>query len=140
MKKSILVTFIIGALSLGAFAQNANQKTPRERYAQGNRFTAEERAEMRTKRMEGNLGLSKEQYQKVLAINLEQEKKIDDFQAKRKAEMEANREKFKTERDAQIKKYEAVLTPEQMTKMRDEQKNRRGEMQGKQKRGGRGRN
>lgn len=140
MKKGILVSFLMAGLSFGVFAQNAQptqkQRPPHERKAQGNKFTPEERAEVHTKRMQASVGLSNEQYKKVLAINLEQEKQRDALRANKKAEMQANHEKMRGEHDAMRKKYESVLTPEQMTKLRAEEDKRRGEMREKKGRGG----
>lgn len=145
MKNQILVSLLVAGLSYGAFAQNTpppppnKQRPPQERKAQGERFTAEERAEIFTKRMQKSLSLTDEQYKKVLAINIEQEKKRQDFREDRKTEMQANREKMKAEHDAVTKKLETVLTPDQMKKLKEQQDQRRGEMKDRRG-GGRGRN
>ena len=126
MKKILLVCTLVGGLVSGAFAQN-------ERATRGERTerTPEQRAELRTKHMQESLALSNEQYQKVLAINLEQEKKRDEFRKEQKEKMAANREQMKAHREALIKNYESVLTPEQMTKLKEDGRKRRAEMRDK---------
>ncbi len=119
---------LIGGLISGAFAQNQG-KTRGDRA----QMTPEQRAEMRTKRMQESLALSKEQYEKVLAINLDQEKKREEFIKEQKAKMAANREHMKARREAMLKNYESVLTPEQMTKFKEEAKKNREEMREKLK-------
>ena len=138
MKKGILVSFLMLGISVGVFAQNGQstqkQRPPLERKAQKNKFTPEERAEVHTKRMQASVGLSKEQYQKVLSINLEQEKKRDALRATKKVERQSSHEKMRGEHEAMRIKYESVLTPEQMNKLRAEEDKRRGEMIGEKKR------
>lgn len=128
MKKIILVCALVGGLVSGAFAQG-------DRLTRGERTekTPEQRAEIRTKRMQESLSLNNEQYQKVLAINLEQEKKREEFRKAERERMMANRQQFKANHDAAMKSYENVLTPEQMTKFKEDAKKRRAEMKGKRR-------
>lgn len=124
MKKSLLVCLFIGGLFFGAFAQQGQDPHPRK---SGKMQNPEERAEMKSKHMQESLNLTTDQYKKVLAINLKQEKTREEFRKEQKEKMKANREQMKANHDALIKSYEGVLTPEQMTKLREEQKKRRGE-------------
>jgi Spy/CpxP family protein refolding chaperone len=124
MKKILLVCALVGGLISGAFAQNPTRGERSER-------TPEQRAEMRTKRMQESLALSNEQYQKLLAINLDQEKKRDTFRKEHEEKMAANREQLKANHEALLKSYESVLTPEQMTKFKEDTKKRRAEMRDK---------
>jgi Spy/CpxP family protein refolding chaperone len=139
MKKGILISLLLAGLSYGAFAQdtksNNKQRPPHERKAQADRFTAEERAEIYAKRMQKSLGLTDEQYKKVLTINIEQTKQREAFREAQKAQMQANREKMKAEHEAISKKYEAVLTPDQMKKLKEQQDQRKADF--KERRGGR---
>ncbi|MFY7908340.1 MAG: hypothetical protein ACOVO2_02250 [Emticicia sp.] len=144
MKNVIFVTLLMANLGFGTFAQDAKsahrERPLHEKRAEnkGPRFTAEERAEVYAKRMQKNLNLTDEQYKKVLAINLEQAKKQEELRAAHKAEMKATREKMKSQHEDLSKKYESVLTPEQLKKFKEEQEKRKAEMQeGRKERRGR---
>ncbi|WP_147322845.1 hypothetical protein [Emticicia sp. C21] len=126
MKKILLVCTLVGGLISAALAQNPTRGERTER-------TPEQRAELRTKRMQESLALSNDQYQKLLAINLDQEKKREEVRKEQREKMAANREQLKANHDALIKSYESVLTPEQMTKFKEEGKRRRAEMRDKYK-------
>lgn len=128
MKRLILVCTLVGGVLTGAFAQQ-------DRPNRGDRpqKSPEQRAEIRTNRLKESLALNDEQYKKMLSINLEQEEKRDDFRKDERERMIATRQKLKANHDAVIKSYESVLTPEQMTKFREETKKRRAEMKGKWK-------
>ncbi len=144
MKKGFLVTLLIAGIGFSTIAQDA-RPAHKERHQhekrgqrQGGRFTAEERAEVYAKRMQKTLNLSDEQYIKVLAINIEQVKKQEELRAAHKAEMQATREKMKAQHQDLSKKYESVLTPEQLKKFKEEQEKRKSEMQeGRKERRGR---
>lgn len=144
MKKGILVTLLIAGFSFGTYAQDAkpaHKERPQHEkrgQRQGGGFTAEERAEVYAKRMQKNLNLTDEQYKKVLAINIEQAKKQTELRAAHKVEMQATREKMKAQHQDLSKKYESVLTPEQLKKFKEEQEKRKTEMQ-EGKKGRRGR-
>ena len=144
MKKGILVTLLIAGISFGSIAQDAKpnhkQRPPHERMGgrNGGGFTAEERAEVYAKRMQKNLNLTEDQYKKVLSINLEQAKKHEEMRAAHKAEMQASREKMKVQHEEVNKKYESVLTPEQMKKFKEEQDKNKSELQDRRKGGNRG--
>lgn len=123
MKKILLVCTLVGGLISGAFAQN-------DKATRGGRTerTPEQRAELKTKHMQESLALSNDQYQKVLAINLDQEKKREESRKEQREKMAANRDQIKANHEAVLKSYESVLTPEQMTKFKEEGKRRRAEM------------
>lgn len=143
MKKGILVTLLIAGIGFGTFAQDAKParkdrpQHEKRGQRQGGGFTAEERAEVYAKRMQKSLNLSDEQFKKVLAINIEQAKNQEELRAAHKAEMQATHEKMKAQRQDLNKKYESVLTPEQLKKFKEEQEKRKAEMQEgrKEKRG-----
>lgn len=144
MKKGFLVTLLIAGIGFTTIAQDAkpaHKERPQHEkrgHRQGGRFTAEERAEIYAKRMQKNLNLSDEQYKKVLAINIEQAKKQEELLAAHKAEMQATREKMKAQHQDLSKKYESVLTPEQLKKFKEEQEKRKAKMQeGRKERRGR---
>ncbi|WP_337044787.1 hypothetical protein [Emticicia sp. 17c] len=128
MRKLILVGSLIGGLVMGAYAQDAKQTR-----GDWKGKTPEQRAEMRTKHMQESLALTNEQYQKILAINLEQEKKRELQHKENQEKMAAARQEMRANHEALIKNYENVLTPEQMTKFKDESKKRRAEMRDKMK-------
>jgi len=85
--------------------------------------------------MQKNLNLSDEQYKKVLAINIEQAKKQEELRAAHKAEMLTTHEKMKAQRQDLSKKYESVLTSEQIKKFKEEQEIRQAEMKKGRKEG-----
>ena len=133
MKKGILVSLLIAGIGFGTFAQDAKparkDRPQYERLRQGGGFTAEERAEVYAKRMQKNLNLTDEQFKKVLAINIEQVKKQEELRAAHKAEMLAAFENMKAQRLDLRKKYESILTSEQLKKFKEEQEKRKSEMQ-----------
>jgi len=79
--------------------------------------------------MQKNLNLTEEQFKKVLAINIEQVKKQQELRAAHKAEMLATHEKMKAQRQDLSKKYESILTSEQLKKFKEEQGKRKSDMQ-----------
>jgi len=133
MKKGILVSLLIAGIGFGTFAQDAKparkDRPQYERLRQGGGFTSEERAEVYAKRMQKNLNLTDEQFKKVLAINIEQVKKQEELRAAHKAEMLAAFENMKAQRLDLRKKYESILTSEQLKKFKEEQEKRKSEMQ-----------
>lgn len=122
MKKIILTLGLIGFIGLSAMAQQRG----------GERPTPEQRAAKMTERMAEKLSLTEAQKKEILAINLENAKKMDQDRAERmkeaearKAEMDARREELKKQ-DEQIK---VILTEEQLGKWEEiklEAKDRRG--------------
>ncbi|WP_064196962.1 MULTISPECIES: hypothetical protein [Emticicia] len=125
MKTKFFLSLLAVVLSLSTYAQQ-----PRPHLQGGGMYlTADERAEIRSKRMQKSLNLNEEQYKKVLEINLEQEKKNEELRKSHQAEMNARREKMKAEHEALIKKFESVLTPEQMKTLKENQEKRREDWQ-----------
>ena len=141
MKKGILVTLLIAVIRFGTYAQDVKPaRKERPQYEnlgprQRGGFTAEERAEVYAKRMQKNLNLTEEQFKKVLAINIEQAKKQEELRAAHKAEMLTTHEKMKAQRQDLSKKYESVLTSEQIKKFKEEQEIRQAEMKKGRKEG-----
>jgi periplasmic protein CpxP/Spy len=104
MKKSILtLALFIGFATLG-FSQESAKRA---------RLTPEERAQKKTEALAEKLSLTKEQQEKVLAINLEEAKKNEAFMKREREE----RSKEMTERRALMKsndeKINAILTADQ---------------------------
>jgi len=135
MKKRILVTLLIAGISFGTYAQDAKPaRKERPQYKnlgpkQAGGFTAEERAEVYAKRMQKNLNLTEDQFKKVLAINIEQVKKQEELRAAHKAKMLAEFERMKAQRLDLRKKYESILSPEQLKKFKEDREKHKFEMQ-----------
>lgn len=83
----------------------------------GQRKTAQERAETRTQHMMKELTLNPEQTGKVKAINMRYAEKHEAMRAERQAKAEANRSKNAELRSAEMEEFKAVLTPEQYDKL-----------------------
>jgi Spy/CpxP family protein refolding chaperone len=116
IKSKIMKTLRI--LMLGAVVSFTSVSFAQE---QGRKeVTPEMRAERMTKKMAVDLALTKDQIQKVHSLNLEAAKKQDAMRAEKEQSKEANKA-FRTEMEA---KYKTVLTPEQMTKMKELEKQR----------------
>jgi len=126
--KKLIVAFAI-LLSTLSFAQSGERE----------KLTSEQNVEKRLKEMTNDLGLSDKQQSEIKSILLEQSKKRE---AKR-AEMKANREKgvkVTDEQKAEMKKgmideqlemktkLKKILSEEQLKKMKEVTKERRGEM------------
>jgi len=101
-------------LILGALVSITSVSFAQEQQA-NKELTPEMRAERMTKKMTVDLSLTKDQIAKVEAINLEIAKKREAMKAESTQDKEANKA-FKAEMDA---KFQTVLTPEQMTKMKE---------------------
>lgn len=102
MKKTIVMVMLAGFATLSACAQESK----------GDKFSAEERAEFRAKRMKEHLKLTDNQYKQVYELNLEMAKnretrKPQDF-----------KEKQKEFANSRHDKYKEVLTTEQMDKLK----------------------
>lgn len=107
----ILILGALVSITSVSFAQDQQAKSE---------LTPEMKAERMTKKMTVDLSLTKDQIQKVEAINLEFAKKHESMKAENEQDKDANKA-FRTEMDA---KYQTVLTPEQMTKMKELEKQR----------------
>ncbi|MBO0360779.1 hypothetical protein J0X19_22660 [Hymenobacter sp. BT186] len=138
MKKTLVVLAACLLTAVGAANAQSTDAAPMGR---GNRMgqgrgnlTPEQRAEMQTKRLTTQLGLTADQTTKVQAIALAENQELATLRGKYAAadsrqgagqEMKALRDKYETQ-------LKAVLTPEQLTKydqLRDERTdNRRDKM------------
>lgn len=105
----ILVLGALVSITSVSFAQDQQAKSE---------LTPEMKAEKMTKRMTVDLSLTKDQIQKVEAINLEFAKRHESMKVENEQDKEANKA-FRAEMDA---KYQTVLTPDQMTKMKELEK------------------
>ncbi|WP_022823877.1 Spy/CpxP family protein refolding chaperone [Hymenobacter norwichensis] len=138
MKKTLV---ILAACLLTAVGAASAQSTDAAPMGRGNRMgqgrggsTPEQRAEMQTKRLTSQLGLTADQTTKIQAIALAENQELATLRGKYASadsrqgagqEMKALRDKYETQ-------LKAVLTPEQLTKydqLRDERMdNRRDKM------------
>ncbi|MCR9065760.1 MAG: DUF4890 domain-containing protein [Cytophagales bacterium] len=98
MKKLILM----GLLVSGALITNAQRP-------QKENVNPVERAKKHTAKMKEELGLSEEQYQKVLALNEDRAAKMEE----RREAMKAQREEMKAEREAFNGELKSILTEDQ---------------------------
>jgi len=108
MKKAILAS-ALALMTVMTFAQEKKQRTP------------EERAQKATEKMAKELNLSEEQKEKVLEINLQKAKEMQQL----KEEMKVLKEKRKKLRDEHAEQMKSVLSEEQYQKylqMREEMK------------------
>lgn len=117
MKKLIL---LMSAFLLTTSAVLA-QKPERRR-----EMNPEKRAEKQTDMMRDELGLSPEQYQKVLVLNKERAQKRQDAMKAQRAEMKKQHEAFQEQ-------LNAVLTPEQATKLSALREKRKEEFKAKRR-------
>lgn len=122
MRKAIVAVIFLMTISVGAFAQG--------RGGQRERISPEKRAEMQTKRMTDELGLTEDQQKKVLALNVDRNKKAEEIGRE-------DAEKRKEVRETYTKELNGVLTPEQQEKLKAVQKEGRGPREAGQTRGGR---
>lgn len=105
---------------LGMFVAVTSISMAQTTDAAGRPLTPETRAQMHTDRMIKDLGLTPKQAEQVRPLNLDVAQKMEEHKAqtdKDKAAMQA----YYKEMEA---KYAAVLTPEQMTKMKELEKQR----------------
>lgn len=124
MKKLILTIAIAFVGITAALAQQDSMKVANAPIKP--KLTAEQRADLMTKRLDKQLSLSAEQRTKLYDIQLAHAKKMDELKAEKGAAKE--RKTAKEEEKAQI---DALLTPEQKSKLdafRAEAKERAGKM------------
>ena len=84
--------------------------------ARGERKTMEERVEIRTNKMVGELALTPEQAAKLKEIHLKQAEKMKAVREKQASANRNSREEAKSVVAETEKEYEAILTPEQFEK------------------------
>lgn len=128
MKKITFVIVLLLAVSTLAFSQ------------QGQRKSAEERAEMFAKNLTKELALNEEQSSKVKAIQVVSMTKIDEIRAKgmESADKKAMRQEVKAVNETADTQITALLTADQKTKYEEWKVKRAEEM--KNRGGGRGGN
>lgn len=128
MKKITFVFALVFAVSTLAFSQ------------QGQRKSAEERAEMFAKNLTKELALNEEQSSKVKAIQVVSMTKIDEIRAKGmdSGDKKAMRQEVKAINDASDAQVATILTADQKTKYEEWKAKRAEEM--KNRGGGRGGN
>lgn len=110
MKKLMMITAMV-TLAFGAFAQRGS----------GKELKPEERAQKSAEKMKTELGLSEEQYQKVLSLNEVRAEKMK----QRREEMAARREEMKAERNAYQNELKGILTAEQYASLEAKREARR---------------
>jgi periplasmic protein CpxP/Spy len=110
MKKISIIVFLM-MVSLGyASAQDGTAQ------ARGDKRTMEERVEVRTDKMVGELSLTPEQAAKLKAIHLKQAEKMKAVREKQAAGRQELRQEARAIASETEKEYQAVLTPEQFEK------------------------
>ena len=123
MKKSSL--FVIVALLVSALAVQAGQREGRRKHMD---------VEHRLSQMQKQLNLASDQVNKIRPILQDQDRQIDELRAKSQNEGSTGRSSFmngmRQIRQDSMKRIEAVLTPDQVTKFRQLQRSR-GNFQGK---------
>src|SRR5215472_13080351 len=117
MKKSSL--FVIVALLVSALALQAGQRGGRGRHMD---------VEHRLGRMQKQLNLTSDQVGKIRPILQDQNRRIEDLREKNQSEGSAGRSSFmngmRQIRQDSMKRIEAVLTPDQITKFHQLQRSR----------------
>ncbi len=106
MRKPFFTAVLFLGLATLGFSQEKQEK-------ERERATPEDRAQKKTEMLSKKLSLTKEQQDKVYAINLEQAKKMEEFRSaaeKERAERMEKRKLFFKENDNKIEK---ILTEEQ---------------------------
>ncbi len=103
------------------------------------KLSAEERAEKSATALQTKLSLNTEQKAKIKQLELDRIKKHDGVRQKDEAAMKARFEERKSEMKAHQEKIDAVLTPEQKTKLAASREEMKGKMKErmKERKGGR---
>ena len=109
MKKVIIAFAIIAISSSSAFSQTA---TPAP--ATTTATSADDRAVSSAKKIQQELGLTDDQYNKILAVNIECGKRRDAL----KASGQTGRDAFKPIMDYREQQYATILTADQATKLK----------------------
>ena len=124
--KKVLMFLLAASLSAPAvFAQNANAKREHK--------SPEEKAKMKTERLDKQLDLTDEQEAKVEQIYLNSARKMAELKEQKGDDKKAMGQDFKVIKQATNEQLKAVLTPEQMAKKekmeaerREKHKNKKG--------------
>ncbi|HTC01271.1 MAG TPA: hypothetical protein VK705_11380, partial [Ferruginibacter sp.] len=109
MKKVIIAFAIIAISSSSAFSQTA---TPAP--ATTTATSADDRAVSSAKKIQQELGLTDDQYNKILAVNIECGKRRDAL----KSSGQTGRDAFKPIMDYREQQYATILTADQATKLK----------------------
>lgn len=125
--------FIAALLFVGmvSFAQDINQKTPRD---QREKLTPEQRSEKHLQKLTSDLNLDKKQQEQVKQLLAERSAKAEKFRDTRKdsktkptaEEREAFKKQIAAEREANDAKMKAILNADQYTKWTSLKKEHRG--------------
>jgi hypothetical protein len=111
MKKVIIVFAIIAISSSSAFSQTT--ATPPATTT--TTTSSDDRAVSSAKKIQQELGLTDDQYNKILAVNIECAKRRDAL----KASGQTGREAFKPIMDYREQQYATILTTDQAAKLKD---------------------
>jgi Spy/CpxP family protein refolding chaperone len=120
--KTILFSLFMALMTLGAFAQNKQDKTPK---------TPEEYAKVRSEKLTKELGLNADQKAKVYDLLLNKRKKIQEIRAKYPNDKKAAHAEAKPVKEQFKADMKAVLTPEQYAKWEEMQKQKEAERKAK---------
>lgn len=105
---------IVACLTLlGAMTVQAQGK-----HHKGEMKTPEQRAEHKTNMLKDSLNLTDDQAEKILAINLDAEKKMDEAREANKGDREKMKEAMMTINKERREKIKALLTDEQKEKLK----------------------
>jgi len=109
MKKVIIAFAIIAISSSSAFSQTATPATTTAT------TSGDDRAVSSAKKIQQELGLTDDQYNKILAVNIECAKRRDAL----KASGQTGHEAFKPIMDYREQQYATILTTDQAAKLKD---------------------
>ncbi len=126
MKKSILTFVFAGILAIGAIAQGAaGDKGPK---AAKSKKTVEERAQMSVDMLSKRVELAADQKTKVYDLALNRAKTVDGIREKYKGtkDKEAIKKEVNEARQNYRKSVRALLTPEQIEKIKADRKAKKG--------------
>jgi len=136
MKKLLMVAAIFAMTFAGVFAQKG-QGGPRGGQ-QKESMTPVQRAERITIKMTEELGLSKDQKQKIYQINLENAEKRQAQRDAMQEEQKSKRTEMQAQNKARNERMEAILTSEQKTRWDEVKKDNRDKIREGSRRGQRG--
>jgi protein CpxP len=120
MKKLTILAVLLFAVIGSVFAQKGGEV----------KMDPKVKAEKMSQKLKADLDLNEEQYNQLLALNLENTETREAHRAEMKAEMEAKRAAMKAEREAYAANLKSILTDEQYIKYlkaRGERMNEHGE-------------
>ena len=109
--KKLMMILAFTALAFGTYAQRGSRKEVKP----------EEIAQKSAEKMKDELGLSEDQYQKVLLLQEVRAEKMK----QRREEMMARREEMKAERDSYQRELKGILTAEQYASLEAKREERK---------------